>query len=67
MTESWKIRDNSWAPTSTQCPEDPIGSNCYGKYGVLVKRPEHFFTVSYINDSIIIYLYRDIFILILYL
>ena len=43
--EQWKIRDNSWAPTSTQCPEDTVGPEAYGKHAVLVKRPVEFFTV----------------------
>ena len=41
---SHNIRDNSWAPTSSQVPEDPVGPNCVGKYLALVKRPEAFFT-----------------------
>jgi hypothetical protein len=45
VLEQWKIRDNSWAPTSTQCPEDTVGPEAYGKHAVLVKRPVEFFTV----------------------
>ena len=41
---SHNIRDCSWAPTSSQVPEDPVGPNCVGKYLALVKRPEAFFT-----------------------
>ena len=45
VLEQWKIRDNSWAPTSTQCPEDAVGPEAYGKHAVLVKRPVEYFTV----------------------
>jgi hypothetical protein len=44
LSELWNQRDNSWAPTSTECPEDKVGGDCYGKHAVLIKRPEKFFT-----------------------
>jgi len=39
MTEFWRIRDHSWAPTSSQVREDPVGATGYGRVAILVKRP----------------------------
>ena len=46
MSESWKIRDRSWGPSSAEVAEDTTGPICYGRVAVLRKRPEHYFTVS---------------------
>lgn len=39
MSETWKIRDKSWAPTTSEVPVDTIGAQGFGKCGLLVKRP----------------------------
>ena len=40
----YNVRDNSWAPSSAEVPEDPEGADCRGRFLALVKRPEAFFT-----------------------
>lgn len=40
----YNVRDNSWAPSSAEVPEDPQGADCRGRFLALVKRPEAFFT-----------------------
>lgn len=40
MAELWNARDNSWAPTSSQAPFDPVGPEGYGKVILLKKRPD---------------------------
>jgi hypothetical protein len=37
--ELWKVRDNSWAPTTDEVSVDTEGPEGYGKVLVLVKRP----------------------------
>jgi len=39
MTESWRKRDNSWAPDTSTVAEDPVGPTGFGRVAVLVKRP----------------------------
>lgn len=40
MSELWKQNINhSWAPTSSQVAEDPVGPTGYGRVAILVKRP----------------------------
>ena len=39
MSELYKVRDNSWAPTSTQVPVDVKGPEGCGKVVLLTKRP----------------------------
>jgi len=37
--ELWKVRDNSWAPTTDEVSVDTEGPEGYGKVLLLVKRP----------------------------
>lgn len=41
MAESlYTVRDKSWAPSSDEVAVDPVGPECYGRVGILIKRPD---------------------------